>query len=113
MATLKELMGDKTRGDGRMFRLPGWPEEHNFEPVFKADNDNTWYGITAKGYAASYGAENRILWSEWHPPKKKIKRWLWAAKDGSCMTNLLSEQEAERMKAHTIKLLWSETEFEE
>lgn len=55
---------------------------------------------------------------DWRPVKqtKKIKRWLWADKDGNVTHSLYSEQEAIKntWPSHRfpIKLLWSETEFE-
>ena len=51
----------------------------------------------------------------WRPVKttKKIKRWLWADKDGFLdYYCLYSDEEAKNFKRYTIKLLWSETEFE-
>jgi len=46
----------------------------------------------------------------WRPVKttKKIKRWLWADKDGFMHYVMSSESVAK----YTTKLLWTETEFE-
>ena len=56
----------------------------------------------------------------WRPVKtaKKIKRWLWADKDGFATKSLYSDDEInaeneQRCRHYTIKLLWSETIFEE
>jgi hypothetical protein len=55
----------------------------------------------------------------WRPVKqtKKIKRWLWANKDGHITARLYTKYEIENrhlnaLNTHTVKLLWSETEFE-
>lgn len=45
MPTLKELMGDKTRGDGRRFF--DLTTRIIFEPIYLADG--LWYGLSAKG----------------------------------------------------------------
>ena len=46
---------------------------------------------------------------------KKIKRWLWATNDGLVSRKLYTKQEVQSGLAYdyTIKLTWSETEFEE
>ena len=74
--TLKELMGDLERGDGRRFEndaSAGW-----FEPIFLADE--TWHGKQQNGKGTvwtdySYG------WKEYLEPKKKIEMWKWAYKN--------------------------------
>jgi len=55
----------------------------------------------------------------WRPVKqtKKIKRWLWADKDGHITARMYTEYEIENRRMgepneYTTKLLWSETEFE-
>jgi hypothetical protein len=50
----------------------------------------------------------------WRPVKttKKIKRWLWADKEGMVTTWMYSNEEALEQKSYPVKLLWSETEFE-
>lgn len=82
MATLKELMGDKTRGDGRKFRLNGWdlPQSY-FEPIF-LDGVNNWYGVDETDSSFEF-SENGDDWQEWHPPKKtkKIKMIRYIIKD--------------------------------
>ena len=62
-----------------------------------------------------------ILWAKSlfvKPEPKKIKRWLWADKYGCITDSFFTEQGIEATNNHlntkfTIKLLWSETEFEE
>ena len=47
------------------------------------------------------------------PEQKKIKRWLWADKDGFTTGSMHTEEEIKTLNdTYTIKLLWSETEFE-
>jgi len=73
--TLKELMGDVTRGDGRRFTLygqVGW-----FEPIFWAAA--IWCGKNQDGSPSSWHQETKS-WQEYTEPKKKIEMWLWASK---------------------------------
>jgi len=74
--TLKELMGDLERGDGRRFTLDvfaGW-----FEPIFLSAE--TWHGKDQAGYVLSF-VECSDGWKEYAEPKKKIEMWLWASKN--------------------------------
>jgi len=76
--TLKELMGDLERGDGRRFTLDvfaGW-----FEPIFLSAK--TWHGKDQAGYVLSF-VECGDGWKEYVKPKKKVELWKWAYKDGS------------------------------
>ena len=47
MATLKEIMGNLTRGDGHKVRARDWPEGEWFEPIFWAKGE--WVGIDESG----------------------------------------------------------------
>lgn len=73
MATLKEIFGDATRGDGRKFtktRICGW----FFEPIFRVGD--LWSGINEKGESENWshdGAE----WVEYTPTKKTKKITLY------------------------------------
>jgi hypothetical protein len=75
MATLKELMGDKTRGDGRKFRRSDFAEDAWFEPIFKAYDcgEEVFCGIGQDGESYSYSLHKRTDWQEWTPPKKTKK----------------------------------------
>jgi len=71
--TLKELMGDKIRGEGRRFSLAkrsGW-----FEPIFFAKG--IWCGKDHDGLSVSW-CETTYHWKEYVEPKKKIEMWKWA-----------------------------------
>lgn len=70
MATLKELMGDKVRGEGRKFGHVDWEAHEWFEPIFYAVNH--YYGLNQDGIPVTCEA-NRDGWLEWHPPKKTKK----------------------------------------
>ncbi|NBU34083.1 hypothetical protein EBS40_05645 [bacterium] len=72
MATLKELMGDKTRGDGRKFSILEWENSSWFEPIYRAHN--RWYGLMYDVRPNSF-YDFEDCWEEWTPPKqtKKVK----------------------------------------
>lgn len=70
MATLKELMGDKTRGDGRKFTNPDFLESW-FEPIFYHEKEQGWVGLYDDRLETFY--ENMSGWREWTPPKKTKK----------------------------------------
>lgn len=83
MATLKELMGDKTRGDGRKFTM--WllsEKERWFEPVFK-DRGGQWSGFNEDGYCETFSDGEVYYWEEWTPSKhtKKVKMYRYIAKN--------------------------------
>lgn len=72
MATLKELMGDKTRGDGRKFSILEWDNSSWFEPIYRAGD--RWYGLMWDVRPNSF-YDFEDCWEEWTPPKqtKKVK----------------------------------------
>ena len=74
MSTLKELMGDKTKGDGRKFALDWWDRDRWFEPIFK-DISGDWSGLRESGFLAYFPDSGYTEWEEWTPPKqtKKVK----------------------------------------
>lgn len=67
-------------------------------------------------YIAVVTSMPEYSWKIYNKPKPKIKRWLWASKQGHITSNMYSEEEQKErssLSPFTIKLLWSETEFEE
>jgi len=76
--TLKELMGDLTRGDGRRLIRKGHSLIHLLEPIVK-DVDNNWHMLTEEG-CIMYFPESGEGWKEYAEPKKKIEMWKWAYK---------------------------------
>ena len=74
--TLKELMGDLERGDGRRFANNN--SENWFEPIFLADE--TWHGKQQSGKGTVW-TDYSDGWKEYLEPKKKVELWKWAYKD--------------------------------
>ena len=74
MATLKELIGDKTRGDGRKFFQLGWEKNEWFEPYY-LDRYKIWHGLDNDHESISFCFKYYNSWQEWTPPKetKKVK----------------------------------------
>lgn len=79
MATLKELMGDLKRGDGRCFfdlttRLI-------FEPVYLADG--LWYGLSSNGNHYVFEENGFNTWANDVPvkTKKKVKLYRYILKN--------------------------------
>lgn len=74
MSTLKELMGDKTRGDGRKFAKANWDTDRWFEPIFYYEKVRCWIGLNTDGWLNEI-SDAINDWNEWTPPKqtKKVK----------------------------------------
>ncbi len=74
MPTLKELMGDKTRGDGRRFTTKNDLPSDWFEPIFFYEKEKSFVGLNHYGWMIDVH-ETQGGWSEWQPPKniKKVK----------------------------------------
>lgn len=86
MPTLKELMGDKTRGDGRKFARLSWDNDRWYEPIFYYEKEKCWFGLNTDGclneFSDSSDSSKNVCgkfdfddWQEWTPPKqtKKVK----------------------------------------
>ena len=118
MATISELVAkhSKVPGDIRVTHSQ-WSElpAHNFTPYF-CDRFN-WYGLQNDDEVTGDMSRWNILDDDWElytEPKPKVKRWLWADKDGCTTRKMYTEKElVEVSKSWTIKLAWSETEFPE
>lgn len=52
MATIKEIMGELKRGDGRKVTSHEWSDGEWFEPIFFAEGE--WHGIDEKGQLVSF-----------------------------------------------------------
>lgn len=79
MATLKELLGDKVRGDGRKFIQNHWKNHEWFEPIFKT-KIGEWIGLSDEGYDISVGEKEGDDWHEWPEakPKKVVYERMYA-----------------------------------
>lgn len=75
MATLKELMGDKTRGDGKKFARIGGLDHEFFEPIYLSPPN--WFGLDQDGRSYYFSETSLSHWQEWTPPKqtKKVKMY--------------------------------------
>lgn len=112
MATLKELMGDLTRGDGRMFF--NMIERFTFEPIFKAHN--YWYGIKLNGdsYCANHVESNAWEIDKPAKPKKKVKLYRPIIKE-ECSTYWIQDWVSNKdCKSHGKQIIvgWQEMEVE-
>lgn len=89
MATLKELMGDLTRGDGRKFRKTTWDNVYFFEPIFK-ELDGDWFGLDQDNLMQSVCEGDSLEWElfEKTNQKKKVKLYRYILKNKH--TNLYS-----------------------
>lgn len=72
MATLRELMGDLTRGDGRKFRKNKWHSVFWFEPIFQ-EFEGDWFGIDQDGFMQSFCDNDSLDWEPYTEPKEKKK----------------------------------------
>lgn len=77
MATLKELMGNLKRGDGRKFARKRWGPKEYFEPIF-SDKDGDWFGLDSFGYQNSNCADDVHDWEPYIEPKAKQKIKLYS-----------------------------------
>lgn len=84
MATLKELMGDKVRGDGRRFFSASMSiaNEKFFEPIFK-DNYGDWYGLDDRANKDYFHETDTDDWEPYTEPKpkKKLKMYRYILKN--------------------------------
>jgi hypothetical protein len=74
MATLKELMGDKNKGDGRRFTFGN---DQWFEPIF-LDRGGEWSGLNQDGYLETFSQGSIYYWEEWTPSNQTKKVELYS-----------------------------------
>ena len=80
----------------------------NADQRFECERDASLFPIWGKACIDFVLANPNYNWRPVAKPKKTIKRWLWANKDGFYSGQMHSQPIGD----YTIKLLWSETEFE-
>lgn len=110
MATLKELMGDLKRGDGRKFKRDDWVDGQWFEPIFWACD--SWYGIVDGGAVHSCTYHNLDAWEPY--TKKKVKLYRPIIKEG-CSTYWINDWVSNKdCKPHGTQIIvgWQEMEVE-
>lgn len=107
MKTLRDYMGDATRGGGRKFRVHFISEW--FEPIFKGKY-NVWVGLDSRGEMMNWHQD--VPCEPYVEPKKTETRWLWASKDGFISNELSSTPVYETRRDYEVKLEWSATQFE-
>ena len=81
MPTLKELMGDLDRGDGRKFYAKSMAHIHWFEPIFKFEGK--WHGLNYWGA----DLQSERIGEDWElyiepKTKKKVTLYRPIAKEG-------------------------------
>jgi hypothetical protein len=83
MATLKELMGDLTRGDGRKFITNNaW-----FEPIFLDQYEN-WYGLDNNEHGVDFCAYSIDTWEPYMEPELNNWKDLIAEKELSALRKI-------------------------
>lgn len=116
--TLKEWFGKATRGDGRKFTRMDWLENQWIEPIYLDVHEDDWHGLNQDGYSKSL-TEEFFHFKEWHPPKKKVTKYLWYNSINSSTSGYMAENSAQlslllgRETNKFIRLDWSATEFDD
>ena len=115
------------RGDGRKFTNIDWPKNDWIEPIFKSNAcetyEDTWYCLDEKGHSDPFiGNSLQMKLKEWHPPKKKVTKYLWVDTANEKIRPHFYKDMSELLKHSVgsdygsqiyIRLDWSATEFEE
>lgn len=121
--TLQEWFGGATRGDGRKFTRMDWLENQWIEPIY-LDKHKDWHCLDYEEYSRAWGSE-LYPFKEWHPPKKKVTKYLFATKCGELINNFYTDYEQlwesyntditsiSKIKETHIRLDWSATEFDD
>lgn len=107
MVTIDCLMFGKRPGEIKIVRRKEIYKMWWWKPYFKSNKD-CWYGIDINGDVLVFKDDDGP-WYIWHEPKKKVKKWLWV----NAVYGLHGSFHSSQPCNGSIKLLWSETEFEE
>jgi len=95
MATLKELMGDLTRGDGRIV----YSDDHGtkFEPIF-LDSYGVWHGICDDFLVEAFDQFQEWDWEPYTEPKpkKKVKLYRYILKNTHTNLYAVNHWQSER-----------------
>jgi len=114
------------RGDGRKFTAYGWEEYAWIEPIFISKPcyvyETTWHCLDEGGHNYPISRERlQLKFKEWHPPKKKVTKYLWVHKKTSSMLfefykdyqDISSNYTHHDYEKNYIRLDWSATEFDD
>lgn len=103
MTTLKELMGDLTRGDGRKFTNKIFGTNEWMEPIFK-DCYGNWHCLFSNGEAWVEACLSQQTWIEWTFSKKRIKLYQPIFRDKNLYGNYFSANHfiEEKNKKHAV-----------
>lgn len=112
------------RGDGRKFTTDGWEKHACIEPIFLSKPcyvyETTWHCLDEGGHSYPILRERlQLRFKEWHPPKKKVTKYLWYNSINSSTSGYMAENSAQlslllgRETNKFIRLDWSATEFDD
>lgn len=114
------------RGDGRKFTTDGWEKHACIEPIFLSKPcyvyETTWHCLDEGGHSYPILRERlQLRFKEWHPPKKKVTKYLWVDTANEKIRPHFYKDMSELLKHSVgsdygsqiyIRLDWSATEFE-
>ena len=122
-----DLWFPEGRGDGRKFIQKS--SSFIFEPIVKAGvfgsfDEKKWYIVDQHGYLDSYSNEEivGVKFKEYHPPKKKVTKYLWVDTANEKIRPHFYKDMSELLKHSVgsdygsqiyIRLDWSATEFDD
>ncbi len=109
MSTLKELIEKHGLPVRVVSKATHCRNSNYFEAIGISKDKETVIGFYSEGVHDYFDSDFSNEWSLFVEPKQKVKRWLWANEDG----DICLQMYVDAPKLYSIKLLWSETEFEE
>lgn len=116
MPTINELMEGKKPGEIKICRPFQNPTCIYWSPYFK-DGHGLWHGLNSSNENSFYCGHSFDDWKRHEEPKPKVKRWLWAYKNGSGGWDIdaeyMTEERASENHLDPKKLPWSEMEFDD